>query len=168
MLTGAGGVVEPVPEEHGHRARLALGVVGATVEDELVLAERDRAVADGRLEQAVEEPERRVLRVATELLRDVVGGDAVALRLDARVDEERHRAPRVGAGLERGREVLLGAREIADEGEAATPIEELCDRRSGRRLGEAAGGLFFVRDAQAGSNATARNRAGRGLIVPSC
>jgi hypothetical protein len=133
VLVGARRVLHRVPQENGHRV-VTLRIVRASPEDRFVFAESDRAIADRGLELAMKEAKRGVIGVASQIFCDVLGGHAVAPRLDAGAEESREHSARVRARFEGRREILLRAGRIAYRGEGASSLDELLGRRRAPEL----------------------------------
>ena len=118
------GIGVRVAEERGQRV-VGLRALGPVPEHGLERHARGIGLADAGVERAEEIAKLGVGRVLSRVVLGVGDGRAVAVVGDAHLKEERQRLARVGAGVERRGEVLLGAREVGDAGERFSAGEEL-------------------------------------------
>src|SRR5262249_50562768 len=132
LLVGAVVAGELIAQQDGQRV-VRFGVVRSFGQQPLQLLARAHGVAGRGIERAEQVTELVIFGVAAQVIFRVLGGGAVTLVADAHLDQQREQLCLVRALGARRRQVLLGARVVADRGEALRAAYQA--RRRGLALG---------------------------------
>ena len=144
MAVRSDDVVLVVAREDGEHV-VRLRVVGSRFDDLFELALGFLLFAERRVERPDDEARPLIVRIPTQVILRMLDGGAITSTSHADVQEERKDLFRIRALVERGGEVLLGARQIADRREGLASLGEVFLRVLGPQALEILLGLLCGR-----------------------